>query len=429
MAGANGYILINKVTDMKRIILSIMIPAIAAHCFATVEPNDIKAVVKSNNTFGLNMYLKFRDEPGNIFFSPYSISTALAMTYAGARGRTEKEMANVLNVPVITDTACEGIVSTTWPQERYHAAFGEIINQLNTQGEKDIYKLVVANALWGQKGYSFLKEFTELIECCYQGGMNEVDFINETESSRREINEWVEYKTREKIKDLLQKGSIRTDTRLVLTNAIYFKGKWSNPFNKSITSKRPFYLSDGSEISVMMMRQTKRFRYASTEKMEVLELPYAGDELSMVIFLPAKGTKLQDIRENINTEGLSTWLNAINKRRVEVHLPRFTMTWEKELNDTLKSMGMANAFSDSADFSGMTDGHDLTISKVVHKAFVEVNEEGTEAAAATGVGMKITSVEPEPLVVFKADRPFVLLIIDNTTGSILFLGRVENPKA
>jgi serpin B len=185
-----------KVTDMKRIALSVLILTTAAQCFADVEPNDIKAVVKGNNSFGLNMYLQIQDEPGNIFFSPYSISTALAMTYAGARGQTEKEMANILNVPVITDTACAGVVSATWPQEKYHAAFGEVINQLNALGEKGIYKLVVANALWGQKGYSFLKEFTELIERNYQGGMNEVDFIKKTEQARRTINEWVEYKTR-----------------------------------------------------------------------------------------------------------------------------------------------------------------------------------------------------------------------------------------
>jgi serpin B len=196
-----------------------------------------------------------------------------------------------------------------------------------------------------------------------------------------------------------------------------------------MTTKKPFYLYDGNTISVMMMRQTERFRYASSDLTEALELPYADNDLSMIIFLPAKGTKLQDIKENINTEGLSAWLDRLNKRKVEVHLPRFTMTWEKELTDVLKSMGMANAFSNSADFSGMTGKSNLAISKVIHKAFVEVNEEGTEAAAATGIGMIATSVEPEPPIVFKVDRPFVFLIIDNSTDSILFLGRVENPKA
>lgn len=414
---------------MRRIAILVMISAIAVQCFSAVEPNDIKVVVKGSNSFGLDMYLQLRDEPGNIFFSPYSISTALAMTCAGARGQTEKEMAEVLNVPTTINTACAGRASSPWPQERYHAAFCEIVNQLNTRGEEGPCTFIVANAFWAQQGYGFQMRFSVLIERDYKGKIFGADFIKDAEEARRNINEWVEHKTREKIKGLLKEGTIGQDTRLVLTNAIYFKGKWSSPFNEKMTTEQSFYLSDGNETPVKMMKQTSRFRYARGENMESLELPYAGNELSMIIFLPAKGIKLQDFKENINTEGLSGWLNAIDEKRVEVHLPRFTMTWEKELNGILKSMGMVKAFSDSADFSGMTGREDLMVSNVVHKAFVEVNEEGTEAAAATGVGMKLTSVEPEPPIVFKADRPFVFLIIDKATGSILFLGRVENPQA
>jgi serpin B len=383
----------------------------------SIVKSSEESIARGNNNFAINLYQRLRAEnkDENMFFSPYSISTALAIVFAGAKGDTEKQMAAVLCLPP------ESALS----KDDFHCAFGSIINDLNTRGQKGAYKLTVANALWGQKGYSFLKDFLELIEKNYGGNLNEVDFVGATEAARQTINNWVEEKTNGKIKDLIQQGVLDKLTRLVLTNAIYFKGNWASKFKEENTKDVPFTLLDGKKIDVPMMNQKGDFGYMQTETFQALEMPYVDKELSMFIFLPKESSSLSELEKDFTEDNLSNWLKRFGEQEVTVFVPKFKMTDEFGLADTLKSMGMTDAFGD-ADFSGMTGKKELFISAVVHKAYIDVNEEGTEAAAATAVVMKLTAVA-EPLV-FLADRPFLFLIRDNATESILFLGRVTNPK-
>ena len=425
---------------IKYAFMLVVVMAATAGCFAVdksacKEKTDTDTVVKGNNKFALELYQKLRAEEGNLFFSPYSISTALAMTYAGARGQTERQMAEVLHFPTATgnvegdpNKASTERVDSPWSQERFHSMFGAIIKDLNARGEKGGYELTVANALWGQKGYGFLKEFLELVKTNYGGGLNEVDFVDETETARQAINDWVEKETNGKIENLIGKGVLDSMTRLVLTNAIYFKGDWARQFKKDETKDAPFTLSNGQTINVPMMNQTAEFKYMETDSFQALELPYVNDELSMIIFLPKKVDGIGGFEEMLTAEKLSGWLADLGKREVIVSIPKFKQTSQFGLADVFGSMGMGDAFSPAkADFSGMTGGRELFISAVVHKAYVDVNEEGTEAAAATGVAMKLTSVAPKATV-FRADHPFLFLIRDNSSGSILFIGRMMKPK-
>ncbi|MFA7486230.1 MAG: serpin family protein, partial [Phycisphaerae bacterium] len=276
------------------------------------QSSDIDLLVKGLNSFAFEMYGKLNAE-NNLFFSPYSVSSALAMTYSGAKGNTEKEMAEALNIPAVNYFSCAGKVSSLWQQERYHAAFGTLIKQLNEQGRKGSYELITANALWGQKDYNFLKEFVWLIEKNYQGGLNNVDFINETEAARKTINIWVEQQTRDRIKDLIPQGVLSVNTRLVLTNAIYFKGSWANQFQKENTADELFYPESGKQITVAMMRQTERINYMQADGFEAIELPYLDNELSMVIFLPDKKSNIRQLEQKLNEESFSEWLNLMNK--------------------------------------------------------------------------------------------------------------------
>ncbi|MHC4158731.1 MAG: serpin family protein [Planctomycetota bacterium] len=374
-----------------------------------------KALVEGNNAFALELYAELRADEGNLFFSPYSISTALAMTYAGARGETEKQMARVLHFSL--------------PDERFHTTFGAVLKDLNARGEKGGYELTAANALWPQKGYVFLKEFLELVRTDYGGGLNEVDFVGAAEAARQTINDWVKKETRNKIKELIGPGGLDSLTRLVLTNAIYFKGNWAVQFEEKDTKDAPFYLLNGKKLDVPMMNRTGQFSYMETEDFQGLELPYVDDELSMIILLPKENDGLAELEKRLTQENLSDWLEKLYKREVIVSVPKFKMTSQFELNDVLESMGVKNAFMwGAADFSGMDGTKELFISAVIHKAYVDVNEEGTEAAAATGVKMKLTVVGPRERTVFRADHPFLFLIRDNHSGSILFIGRVMNPK-
>lgn len=384
-------------------------------------------IAAGNNTFALELYAKLQSQEGNLFFSPYSISTALAMTYAGARGQTESQMAKVLHFPA---GANERTKSSPMVMDRrqFASTFGEIINDLNKRGRKRAYTLSVANALWGQKGHGFLDEFLELVKANYGGRLSEVDFVGATEASRKTINAWVEKQTKEKIKDLIPPGVLDSMTRLVLTNAIYFKGNWARQFKKDQTKDAPFTLADGSEIQTSMMNQTGEFGYMENDTFQGLELPYVKDELSMIILLPKDSDGLAELEKTLTPENLSQWLNRLYRREVVVGVPKFKATTQFSLASVLESMGMKDAFSEKADFSGMDGKKDLFISAVIHKAYVDVNEEGTEAAAATGVTMKLTSLGPSETPVFRADHPFLFLIRDSHSAGILFLGRVVNPK-
>ncbi|MFH1370931.1 MAG: serpin family protein [Planctomycetota bacterium] len=392
--------------------LIILLAITACSCSGSAEPNG-GAVVEGNNKFALELYQMLQNRQGNLFLSPYSISTALAMTSAGARGQTEKQMAETLCFPSMNS-------------KQLHKEFGEIIRQLNEGGQKSGYELVVANALWGQKDYKFLNDFLTLVRTNYDGDLQQVDFVKQTEEARKAINAWVEDKTKDKIKELIKPGMVDSMTRLVLTNAIYFKGKWASEFKPERTQDAPFTLLDGQKVNVPLMSQTEKFGYMETETTQMLEMPYVNDELSMVILLPKKLDGVNELEKELTPDNIACWLAGLRKREVKVFLPRFKMTSEFELAGVLSSMGMPDAFSSKADFSGMTGTREFFISAVIHKAYVDVNEEGTEAAAATGVVMKLTSVEPPPPV-FRADHPFVFLIRDNQTGSILFMGRLENP--
>jgi len=387
---------------------------------------NINSIVRGNNEFAFDLYSKLRDKEGNLFLSPYSISTALALAYCGARGETESQMATTLHLPTAPGETTA--LKDTLAQMRFHSAFGKIIKDLNERGEKGGYQLNVANALWGQKGYGFLEEYLEQIETNYRGKLNEVDFIRAGETARRTINKWVEKKTNNKIKNLIPKGVLDSMTRLVLTNAIYFKGNWARQFKKDKTKDAPFTLVDGEKVDAAMMNQTAEFGYMETGSFQGLELPYVDDELSMIIMLPKEIDGLDKFEKTLTVENLSKWMSKFRKREVVVSVPKFKMTSQFGLASVLKSMGMTDAFSSNANFSGINGKRDLFISAVIHKAYVDVNEEGTEAAAATGVVMKLTSIGPARTPVFKADHPFLFLIRDNHSGSILFIGRVMNPN-
>ncbi|MBN1391756.1 MAG: serpin family protein [Sedimentisphaerales bacterium] len=387
---------------------------------ASSETKEIKEeiIVQGNNAFAAELYAKLRAQEGNLFFSPYSVSAALAMTYTGARGETEKQMADVLHFP---SQGTEG-------QEQFHQAFGTIIKDLNARGGQGKYELVVANALWGQKGYEFLEGFLRSVGENYDGQLNNVDFAGDTESARKTINTWVEQKTRDKIKDLIPQGVLNQLTRLVLTNAIYFKGNWARQFEKEKTKDAPFTLIGGEKVNTPMMNQTDRFSYMEMEDFQGLELPYVDNELSMILFLPKQTDGLAELEKKLTAENLSQWQAKLRKREVIVSVPKFKETCQFSMADMLKQLGMMDAFTATADFSGMNSKKELFISEVIHKAFVEVNEEGTEAAAATGVVVGVTSVGPKETPVFRADHPFLFLIRDNNSGSILFMGRVMSPK-
>jgi serpin B len=375
-------------------------------------------VVDGNNQFAFDLYDELaHDRDGNLLFSPYSISTALAMTYAGARGNTAAEMAEVLHF--------------TLPHQRLHPAFGQIIADLN-DAEREGYELSVANRLWGQRGLNFLPEFLATTRDQYQAPLEQLDFARNTEQARQTINGWVEGQTHDRIKDLIPEGALNRLTRLVLTNAIYFKGDWEHQFDEDLTEPSPFMVTPDEELSVPMMHQTNRFGYAALPECQILEMPYAGEDLSMVAVLPNEMDGLAELEEWLTPETLDDSIDQLQTRDVSVFMPKFEMTSDCKLADLLVSMGMPEAFSDCADFSGMTGRKDLKISNVLHKAFMELNEEGTEAAAATAVIVETTSASVSPLPpipVFRADHPFAFFLRDNLTGSILFMGRVVEPGA
>ncbi len=394
----------------------------SALVFAEGRITDSDAVSMGINKFAYNLYNKIKDSPeikengGNLFFSPYSISAALGMTYTGARGNTAKEMADVLRLPSLE-------------LEKIAAAYGQMQNQLQSNPETSEYQLNIANALWGQKGYGFLPEFLGINKKYFGSGLTEVDF-GQHEKARQIINTWVEKQTQEKIKELLPLGIFDDDlTRLVLTNAIYFKGFWETQFKTENTKPADFNITEDKKVQVSMMYQKGNFVYGESETVQVLQMPYKGEELAMFVVLPKDGVSLEKVENEINKESPYIFSSiSRSKQDVEVFLPKFKMTCGTiELREILKSMGMKDAFSDKSDFSGMDGKKDLYISNVLHKAFVEVNEEGTEAAAATAVVMKGRSL-PQPAPVFRADKPFIFMITDiRGQNDILFMGRVVNP--
>ena len=384
-----------------------------------VPETDLALLVEGNSAFAFDLYQALRGEEGNLFYSPYSISLALAMTYAGARGETEQQMADTLKFLLSQDVL--------------HPAFNSLDILLGQRGEgaqgkdEEGFRLNIVNAIWGQKDYEFLDEFLDVLAENYGAGLRLVDFINETEKSRVAINDWISDQTEGRIEDLIPQGVITILTRLVLTNAIYFNAAWEYPFDEDATYNGPFYLLDGSEVTVPMMRQTESFGYAEGDGYKVVELPYDGLELSMVILLSEEG-QFEAFEGSLDATLVEAIIEDLESQEVALTMPKFEFESEFSLKQTLAAMGMPIAFTDMADFSGMTGVRDLRIAEVIHKAFVSVDEAGTEAAAATAVIMELTAMPEEPVEV-TIDHPFIFLIRDIETGTILFVGRVVNPGA
>jgi len=378
--------------------------------------NDQTTVVEGNNEFAVALYGKLRSQNGNLFFSPESISTALSMTYAGARGNTAAEMAKTLHF--------------TLPPDQLHPAMGALLNGLNAS--HDGYQLRVANALWAQQDYKFSDDFLKLTKSDYGAGLNQVDFRGATEAARLTINHWVEQKTEEKIKDLLKPGAVNPATRLVLTNAIYFKADWQTQFRKEATTVEDFHLASAQNVKAPLMHRTGGYNYFNGDTFQILEIPYKSRELSMIVLLPKDVDGLATFEQSLTAANMQRWLSQLQPiSRVILTFPKFKVTQQFELRGVLGAMGMQTAFKlGAADFSGMTGDRELFISAVIHKAFVDVDEAGTEAAAATAVvmvGSAMRAPDPTPPTEFRADHPFVFFIRDNRSGSILFMGRVTDP--
>jgi len=385
-------------------------------------PGSATSVVDANNRFALDLYGRIADDPkagdGNIFFSPFSISSALAITYEGARGTTAEEIRSVFHFPE--------------NQTVMRSGFAGIISGINSKA--NAYMLRTANALWAEQTYPFLAGYISAAEQHYGAKTTNLDFINKPEESRVTINTWVEDLTEDRIKDLLQPGTIDPLTRLVITNAIYFKGTWMKQFDQNKTTDADFRTGTGKTVRVRMMERTDEdaiYGYAETDILQALSMPYEsgdGKDLSMLVLLP-KTDDLSMVEESLNTSTLSLLHDLLKTRRVIVYFPKFVMETKYSLPGVLSAMGMPTAFTRAADFSGMDGTKNLYIDDVIHQAFVEVNEEGTEAAAATAVVMRLSAMpleETAPL--FRADHPFIFLIQENETGNILFMGKVSDPS-
>ena len=378
---------------------------------------DVSGVVEGGNRFAFDLYQKLRSEEGNLFFSPSSISTALAMTYAGAAVETEAEMARTLHFHM--------------PEDQLHDGMRALQAFWTTPNESKGIRLNLANRLWGHEGYEFLPEFLAVTRKQYAAELARLNFA-QTEDARQTINGWVEDQTEDKITELLPSGVLSAETKIVLTNAVHFHGIWSDPFKKDHTQDEDFHLTVTDKIKVPMMQRWDEFRYGAVNDLQILELPYGDGSLSMVVLLPKEIDGLAELETKLTVRNLQRWLASVkHEDEVRVYLPKFkTASWF-QMDDTLKAMGMELAFdTHAADFSGMTGGRDLFISAVIHQAFVDVDEEGTEAAAATGIVMEPTSApiqEPKEPPIFRADHPFVFMIRDNRNGAIMFLGRITNP--
>ena len=384
-----------------------------------VEGADLP-LVESNATFGFDLYQAIRHREGNLFFSPYSISVALAMARAGGAGETASQMDAVLHLPR------EGTASGH--RELAQRLEPPLVSETTEEGTRQIpaYELNIANALWGQEGLVFRKRFLAVLKDDYGAPLARVDFTQPREARER-INGWVEEQTRERITDLIPEGQPSPDTRLALANAIYLKASWEEPFKTGRTAEAPFITSTGAQVTAHFMHQTKSLGYAGTDDVQVLSLPYRDGRMSMVILLPRNKSGLAELEARLDPERLATWLSALRPTRVHVTFPRFEFESSFGLSETLAEMGMPDAFDrERADFSKMTEA-ELFIGLVLHKAFVAVDEEGTEAAAATAVLMALSGAPPRETIEFRADHPFLFLIQHRDSAAILFLGRLADP--
>lgn len=370
-------------------------------------------LVQGVNKFAAESYRKLGGTDGNFVSSPFSIHNALSMTLAGARGDTATEMAAVLQ--------------QAYPNPAYHEEFSAVLARLKESANAEQgTTLTNAAGLWVEQSFQLEPEFQEIIRAQYGAPLTPLDFLTDAEGARHVINSWTEEQTNGKIRDLFAEGSLDDRTRLVLTTAIYFMGKWQIPFIKERTTVGPFQLADGETTSTNFMRQTARVGYAETPQLQIVEMKYAGSDTVFDILLPKSATGLAELESELSGENLAALFETVQPAMVDLAIPKFRIESGGSVRDALASMGMPTAFTEAADFSGINGRRDLLISDVVHKAFIDVNEDGTEAAAATGVSIGVTSV---PIVqhTFKADHPFAFVLRDTRTGLILFSGRLSTP--
>jgi serpin B len=401
----------------RSLLLFLLVMSFISWFSRAAAPTEPGPLVEGNSTFACDLYARLKTTPGNLFLSPYSISSCLAMACAGARGNTEKEIANVLHLP--------------GNPAQVRASFATLQEQLKQAGKQKGIELSIANALWAQQGHPFLPAFLQVAQQEYEASLKQADFKTAAAEVTREINGWVAEQTKGKIQNIIAPGALDQMTRLVLANAIYFKGAWANPFEKSNTRPQPFHISSTRQIDAPLMTHAETVNYLENNEFQAAELPYAGGQFAMVILLPRQIDGCPSFERSLTSRNLKSWLGQMRQQKVELYIPRFKLESGFALQSVLANMGMAEAFSVKADFSGMDGARDLFISSVSHKAWVEVNEEGTEAAAATVVGVAAMAYHkpPPPPPVFRADHPFIFLIRDTSSGSVLFLGRLANPMS
>ena len=391
---------------MKRLLVPIL--------FAGTLPAADSHIPSALNTFSVESYKQLARSEENLSLSPFNIATALSMALTGARGQTAQQIQSVLHLRY--DAA-------------YDAALAALLADLAKAGNNGGNQLLTANGLWVQKGFAVQPAFENTLANSYQAPPTLVDFLRASETARSQINAWSEEHTKGKIKDLFPAGSLDARSRLVLTSAIYFYGQWQTPFVTSRTQPGPFILPTGATGEANFMNQTSHFGYAETPSAQILEMRYAGTGIVFDVLLPKTISSLPNLEKSLTKDTLSAWLGKLSTRKVQVSLPKFRAESEFSPGKALSMMGMPTAFTDKADFSGISPKGNLLISEVVHKSFVDVSERGTEAAAATGLAMALTSVRsPDEVVVFRADHPFLFLIRDTRTEVILFIGRLTNPR-
>jgi serpin B len=371
-------------------------------------------VMPAMNAFSIASYKQLARGDANLILSPFNIATALSMALAGASGQTATEIQSVLHLSY---------------DSTYDGALGALLADLTKAGNTGGNELHTANGLWVQKGFAIRPAFENTLANNYHAPLTPLDFIANPEAARSQINRWTEEHTKERIKNLFPAGSLDAQTRLVLTSAIYFYGKWQEPFVPSRTQPAPFSLLTGATTEASFMNQTSHFGYNDTPSAQILEMRYAGTGIAFDVLLPKTPSGLPDLEKSVTLENLNGWLGNLTPQNVQVSLPKFRAESEFSLRKALSTMGMPTAFTGKADFSGIDPKRGLAISEVAHKAFVDVSEQGTEAAAATGITMRATAMHmPEQTVVFRADHPFLFLIRDTRTGVILFVGRLMNPR-
>lgn len=385
---------------------------------ATENTSNVENLVRDNSAFAIDLYKRLCTRTGNISVSPYSISASLAMICAGAQGNTRKQMAEALRFSL--------------EQKSIDPAFGSLRLTLKNLEDNGGVSLIVANSLWPQKGYDILPEYRNLLKTCYGALITSVDYQRQPGQTIETINNWVDETTQGKIKDIVAPDTINATTKLVIANAICFKGKWERKFEADLTKNSPFSISLENSVQAPMMTHTALFNYADLESLQILEMPYVGKELSMIVLLPKEPDGIKLLERDLSNENLNLWKNKMASSNVLIYFPKFELTSTFYLADTLVSMGMVDAFSaKDANFSGIAlrTNEPLYLSSVIHKAFLEVKEEGTEASAATLLSVPDGMSIKEPRIpVFRADHPFIFLIQENHTGTILFMGRVSEPS-